>query len=170
MKKTLGRIFLIFLFLGSCYLFFLKPKLESQNKLEKAKNILSEHHTNLLQNRLNFIELTKLNPNSGTFDLEILNLTGILKKTNEDGLKILEAQPQLPKVDKELSERYDNLLSETKAVYEKQKNLLEKAFATNSYKAGVEILKSDESISILTDQTNLILEFEYYLTLLKELR
>ena len=41
--------------------------------------------------------------------------------------------------------------------------LLEKVFATNSYAGGVAILKSQESLEMLKDQTNLIMEWEFQL-------
>lgn len=171
MKETLGKALLIFtLLLAGYYFFFLKPQLELPNKLTKTEKVLSEHHTTLLQNRLAFVELTKLNPDSAVFNLEKSNLVGTLQKTNEEGLKALENPTIPPEVDESLSERYIGLLSETKAVYEKQNELLEEVFATNSYEAGTKILKSDESISTLTDQTNLVLEFEFWLKKINSLQ
>jgi hypothetical protein len=171
MKGTLVKtlIFFILLLVGY-YFLFLGPKLAFPSKLLQAEERLAKHHFNLLQNRLSFVELTKLDTNSADFDLKKSNLVGTLQKTSKDGFKALENPPKLPEVNKELSDRYQELLNETRKIYEDQERLLEKVFATDSYKAGVEILKSDESIKLLTRQTNLILEFEYWLSQLKELR
>ena len=46
--------------------------------------------------------------------------------------------------------------AEEKRFFEKQNEILTKVFATNSYEEGVAILKSDESIKLLSDQANLI--------------
>jgi len=155
---------LIFLFLlGSYYLFFLKPQLTLPNKLNSVEKTLSEHHTTLLQNRLGFFELTKLDPNSANFNIEKSNLVGTLQKTNKEGLEAIDKAQDIPNIDKELSKRYKELLSETRKVYETQNKLLEKVFATNSYEAGVKVLKSEEAVLLLTSQTNLLLEYNFWL-------
>ena len=116
------------------------------------------------------MELTKLDSNSPGFDLEKSNLVTIVKKTNEEGLKALSGQSELPKIDNDLNNRYKSLLEETKTVYEDQEKLLEKVFATDSYEEGIEILYSEEAIELLTRQTNLILEYDFLLSRLKKLR
>ena len=170
MKGFILKIFvLLALLLSVFYFFFLRPKY-NQNKLEGAQNTLSLHHSNLLQNRLSFIELTKLDSNSATYNFDKLNLIGILQESNQKGLKDLGDHFEIPDIDKELSERSSGLMIETRDAYEKQNILLEKVFATTSYEEGIKILRSGESVSILTDQTNLLLELEYYLTRLKGLQ
>jgi|GEM_PF-7054935 len=167
MIKAIKRGVLIFLLLlASYYFFFLKPKIELPNRINKAQEILTNHHSTLLQNRLSFVELTKLDPEAGTFNLEKSSLIGTLQETSKEGLKTLENPTKLPEVNKELSERYNKLTSETRELYEKQDRLFEKVFATDSYEAGTELLRSDESIKILTTQTNLILEYKYWLDIL----
>jgi hypothetical protein len=171
MKGTLVKTLIFFiLLLAGYYFLFLGPKLAFPSKLLQAEERLAQHHFKLLQNRLSFVELTRLDPNSAGFSLEKSNLVLIVNKTNEEGLNDLENPPKLPEVNKELSDRYQELLNETRKIYENQNKLLEKVFDTDSYEVGVEILKSDESIKLLTRQTNLILEFEYWLSQLKELR
>lgn len=167
LKKT---VFIFTLFLLGYYFFFLKPKLELSNKISRTENILSEQLSSLLQNRLSFVELTKLDPASASFDLEKSNLVGTLKSTNEKGLKVSQEVQDIPEIDKDLSKRYKALLSETKEVYEAQNALLEKVFSTGSYESGVELLKSDEAVEILTLQTNLVLEYDFWLRKIQQIR
>lgn len=169
--KVLARtVLLLILFLASYYLLILRPQLTLPNKLLKAERQLSRHRSTLLQNRLALVELTRLDPDSAGFNLEKSSLVATVQETNKEGLEALTKPTAIPEVDKKLSGRYQELLSETRGIYEEQGEFLKRVFATDSYKEGVEILRSDGAISILTDQTNLILEFEYYLNRLKELR
>ncbi len=63
----------------------------------------------------------------------------------------------------ELTKRFSILLSETKKIYEEQESLLERVFETKTYEEGVEILKSDQTVGLLTRHTNLILEYKFWL-------
>lgn len=155
-------IFVSLLF-TSYYLFVLKPGLEFPNKLLSAEKSLFLHHNNLLQNRLSYVELTRLEPNSANFSLEKSSLVSTFQKTNQEGIELVSREDRIPEIDKELDKRFPTLLSETKTIYEDQNKLLEKVFATGSYEEGVTILKSEESINLLTRQTNLILEYEFWL-------
>jgi hypothetical protein len=171
MKGTLVKTFvLLILLLAGYYFLFLGPKLAFPNKLLQTEERLAKHHSSLLQNRLSFVELTKLDPNSASFNLEKSSLVATVKETNEEGLNALKKQSELPKIDNDLNSRYESLLEETRSVYEDQERLLEKVFATDSYQAGVGILKSDESIKILTKQTNLILEYDFWLKKINEIQ
>ncbi len=171
MKGALVKTFVfLILFLTGYYFLFLGPKLAFPSKLLQVEERLAQHHFSLLQNRLSFVELTRLNPNSASFNLEKSNLVATVKKTSEEGLNALEKQSELPKIDNDLNSRYMSLLEETRMVYEDQEKFLEKVFATDSYQAGVEILKSDESIKLLTKQTNLILEYNFWLSRISRLR
>lgn len=126
--KTL--IFLAVLSIGY-YLFGLQAK---------SKEVeLSKRYFNLVQNRTVYVGLTKLNPKDINFDWNKSNLVGILRETNKNGLEIAKS-------DKE------------KEIYIRQKSLLDKVFATKSYEEGVAILKSKDSVTLLTDQTKLIEE------------
>ena len=171
MKDALVKtfVFLVF-FLVGYYFLFLGPKLAFSDKLLQAEEELAQHHSKLLQNRLSFVELTRIDLDSASFNLEKSNLVATVKKTNEEGLNVIEKQSELPKIDNDINNRYISLLEETKTVYEDQEKLLEKVFATDSYQAGVEILKSDESIKLLTKQTNLILEYDFWLKKINELQ
>jgi hypothetical protein len=81
--------------------------------------------------------LAKLDSKNPSFDIQKSNLVGIIKETNRKGLE----KP---------------INAEEKRFFEKQNEILTKVFATNSYEEGVAILKSDESIKLLSDQANLI--------------
>jgi hypothetical protein len=166
--KSYAKFFLkifvfVLLFFGSYYLFILKPRLELPNKLLKAEKTIGEHSSTLIQNRLSFVELTRLDPNSANFLIEKSNVISKLKETNKEGLDLIQKQGSIPEINEELTKRFFILLSETKKIYEEQENLLERVFETKSYEEGVEILKSDEAISLLTRHTNLILEYKFWL-------
>ncbi len=128
---------------GIYYFFFLKPSIKAQKEL-------AQNHANLVQNRLAYVELTRLDPKSASFDIEKSNLVAKLKETNKKGLE--DSSTSLA----------------TRQIYERQNKLLEKVFATKSYQEGVSVLKSQEAVSLLTDQTNLILEMEFQLEKLKK--
>ncbi|KKQ37577.1 MAG: hypothetical protein US53_C0015G0004 [Candidatus Woesebacteria bacterium GW2011_GWA1_37_7] len=132
----------VFLF---CYYLLLSRFNGAQEKLISAKTQIQKNRSNLVQNRISYIELTRLDPNSGNFDFEKSDLITQIKKTNKDGLD----DSTFP--------------DEAKEIYKKQNMLLEKVFATNSYAGGVAILKSQESLEMLKDQTNLIMEWEFQL-------
>ncbi len=137
---SLKALFLFLLLIGGYY--FL-----SKAQIAKEK-VLATHYSNLVQNRLAYVELAKLNPKDASFDTQKSNLVGIIKETNKKGM-------EKPLSDKE------------KEIFERQNKILEKVFATKSYEEGVLILKSPESVKLLVDQTNLILELEFQLSKLK---
>lgn len=112
------------------YFGYLKPH---QVKVKEA----SVHYSNLVQNRSAYIALAKLDPNSPEFDNQKTNLIGIIKETNTKGIK-------------------EPLNNTEKEILERQNAILDKVFATDSYAAGVAILKSEESVKLLLDETNLI--------------
>lgn len=144
--------------------------MELPNKLSRAEMALSEHMDNLLQNRLSFVELTKLNSTSASFDLEKSNLVETLKSTNKEGLKAAQKAQDMPEIDKDLSKRYPSLLSETEKVYQGQNTLFDEVFSTDTFESGVDILKSDKAVEILTLQTNLVLEYDFWLKKIQQIR
>lgn len=166
----LKTLFIASLLLAGYYLFFLKPKLELPNKLLLTEKILSSHHSNLLQNRLSYVELTRIDPETPAVDLEKSNLMGIIKKTNQEGLEALNKKENLPNVDPKLSQRFPELLKAEKEIFERQGSLLEKLFAQKTYADGIKILKGEESIKLLTDQTNLTLEYQFWLEKINKLQ
>lgn len=145
------------------YFILLKPKIDQPQKLAKTQTILSSHKNSLIQNKVSFVELSKLNPNSPGFEYEKKELVETLKVSIENGKASIENPEKLPDINKGLSERHPGLLEETKQVYLDQEQLLKKVFATKSFEEGVEIMRSDESIRLLTKQTNLILEYDFWI-------
>jgi len=147
-RNLISFLLKVLFFLGILLFAYYLPlsNLDSaQEKLISAKTQIQKNRANLVQNRISYIELTRLDPNSGNFDFEKSDLITQIKKTNKDGLD-----------DSTFPE-------EAKEIYKKQNMLLEKVFATNSYAGGVAILKSQESLEMLKDQTNLIMEWEFQL-------
>lgn len=135
-------IFLAILSTG--YYFFARAE------IQKEKNI-SSHWANLVKNKLSYVGLAKLDSKDPGFDIEKSNLIGIIKETNKIGLE----KP---------------LNNKEKDIFIRQNAILDKVFATKSYEEGVSILKSKESVNLLSDQTNLIQELETQIVRLKALR
>ena len=79
------------------------------------------------------------------------------------GLSDIENNKVIPNVNKELYNRLPYLLSDLKRVYEEQNEILDKVYTTKSYDEGLTILKSEKAVKLLTMQTNLILEYEYWI-------
>lgn len=129
--KVIAILALIFI---GYYFGYFKP---NQAKVREA----SIHYSNLLQNRTAYINLAKLNPDDPSFDIQKSNLIDIIKETNTKGLK-------------------EPLNDTEKQLFERQNNLLEKVFTTKSYEDGVEILKSDESVKLLKDMSDLLAELQ----------
>lgn len=170
-SKIITKTLALFAILSLGYYFLvISPQNSFSNKIRQLESGLSTHHTNLLQNRLTFVELTKLDPDSASFNIEKSNLITSIQQTNEKGQQALKKIAKIPEIDQELSDRFPSLIEETKQVYLQQNDLLEKIFATDSYEAGIAVIKSSESITLLTKETNLILEYKYWLARLQELK
>lgn len=121
---------ILVLILGGYYFGYLKPH------QEKAKEI-AVRYSNLVKNKTAYVGLAKLNVEDPSFNDQKSNLIGIIKETNTKGL--------------------ERPLSDTeKKIFERQNVILEKVFATKSYEEGVLILKSEESVQLLEDETKLI--------------
>lgn len=129
LSSTIKTIALLFL-LSVGYYFF------SKSLLAKEK-LLAIHYANLVQNKVTYTNLAKLNPKDSGFDIQKSNLIGIIKETNKKGLE----KP---------------LNNAEKEIFTRQNAILDKVFATKSYEDGLIILKSSESVTLLTDQTKLI--------------
>ncbi len=115
------------------YFGYLKPH---QTKVKE----ISVHYSNLVRNRMAHISLAKLDTEKPDFDIQKSNLVDIIRQTNAKGLE-------------------NPLSAEEKRIFERQNEILTKVFATASYEEGVVILKSEESIDFLTDETKLIEEY-----------
>ena len=171
MFEIVKRTVLLLLLLSLGYVFLiLRPKINLANKALEAEKIVAEHHSNLLQNRLAYVQLSKLDSESPSFDHEKSELIATIKKTNKEGLKNIEEEHEIPELNENINNDYDELLQTTQEVLEKQNNLLNKVFQTSSFEQGTIILKSNEAIEILTEQTNLILKYEFLLSKIRELR
>ena len=124
------KIIVIFGILSAGY--YLGYLLPHQAKIKEV----SIHCSNLIQNRTAYISLAKLNLKDPNFDIQKSNLIDIIKQTNAKGLE-------------------NPLNAEEKGILERQNEILAKVFATKSYEEGVAILKSDESVRLLKDISDL---------------
>lgn len=134
-KFTFRVILLLAIFLAGYYFFFLAPKIALSNAYYKTEKITIEHRANLLQNRLAFTGLARLDADSANVNGEKIDLLAILQKTNEEGLRLLDKKNELPGVEgissklftfqnNKLTDSYSLLLEEERAVLEAQKGFI----------------------------------------------
>lgn len=131
--KVFAKSLIILILLSSAYLFYARAQ------TSKEKNI-SIHYSNLVKNKLAYVNLAKLDPKKPGFNSEKSNLVGIIQETNRIGLE----KP---------------LNNKEKEIFTRQNVILEKVFATKSYQEGVAILRSQESVNLLSDETELIASY-----------
>lgn len=86
------------LLLSGYYLLVLQPRYAAFRSLTQTETTIAALHTNLLQNRLAFIELTQLDATSLSFDDEKGALLDTLNITREEGAKLSSAPTSIPKV------------------------------------------------------------------------
>lgn len=131
------KIVVILALISAGYFFgYLKPH---QAKMMEY----SAHASNLIQNRTAYVNLAKLDPKSADFDIQKANLIDIIRSTNAKGLE-------------------SPVNDEEKRILLAQNAILTKVFATSSYEDGVAILKSSESVKLLTDEASLIEKYRNY--------
>ena len=127
MKSFLIKLAFTFLVLSiSYYLFILAPKQKLQQDLAQTKSLLVKHHAILLENRLAFVEITKLDPDSANFNLEKSSLVARLQETNRKGQEELENSAEFSKIHDNIP--YQQLVTNTYEVYKEQNKLLERVF------------------------------------------
>jgi len=146
---------------SSLYYFFI---LKSQILLKKEKlelvSALDRHKSLLTQNRLAYVELAKLDPKSSIFNDDKSNVIGHIQDSNKKGSEISDSFKPLAK-EPGFNQKITDLFKDSKQIYIEQNSLLDKVFTTKSYGDGLKILKSDESVALLTRQTNLILQYDF---------
>lgn len=156
-------IFISGLMLSVYYFLILRPKIEKQKLINEVSLVLNIHKDILVQNKLSFVGLAKLDSSSANFDIERGDLITSLKESSDRGLEELNKSSQIPGINLKLGERFSQLIAETRQIYEEQNKLLERVFVTKTFNEGIKILKSNEAVELLTRQTNLILEYEFWL-------
>ena len=167
MKKyylnLIGKVLFFSLIFTSFYYFlFLKPEIQTQKDLSLTENTLNADLTNLVQNRISYIELTRLDTKSINFQTEIANITKEIRETQNKGLELINNKNSLPPI-KNIEINFPVIMEETESVYIKQKELIGRVMQTKSYEEGLKVLTSDEAVSLLTKQTNLISEYRFWL-------
>lgn len=126
----LFKIIVVFAIISLTYLVFVVyPKI-------KEVKLANLNYQNLVQNRVAYVELIKLNPEDPSYQSQKIDLIAKIKETNEKGLK---------------SERQD-----VKEIMQTQKEILNDLFKAKTYEEGIKILKSEKSVKMLTNQTNLL--------------
>lgn len=159
---TIKTLLLTALITSFYYLILLRPTIKRQETLINTKNTLTANRSVLTQKRLAYVELTRLDPDSAGFQTETANIINTLQKTQNEALVLTKEKNDIPKL-KGFDINFPKLLTETENVYRQQEELIKKVLATEKYEEGLGILRSEEAIKLLTKQTNLILEYEYWL-------
>lgn len=141
------------------YLLILAPVLKQSQNLRETKKVLQLHHINLVQNRLSYVELARLNWNSANFQSETSDLVETIQDTQARGAELAAEYPSVPDIGG-LDIDYLRLISDTSELFGNQAILLEQITQTESYDEGLEIVKSQESVDLLMKQTKLISEYQ----------
>ena len=149
------------------YFFYLKPKIQLSNNRIEAEKILAIHKNTLTQNRIAYIGLTRLDPESPVFPSDASTLISTLYTTQKEGLDQIASENIIPKTNIIKTDVFSNLLMKTEDVYKSQKEIVNNIKSSKSYSEGLDIIKSESSITLLTKQTNLILEYQYWLDKIK---
>ncbi len=159
----LQTLFISAILFSGYYFLYLKPNIQLAKNISQTETILTLHKNTLTQNRIAFVGLTHLNPDSPIFSLDTSNLLAILQNTENEGLDQINSHQYLPKTNILDSNSYSELLKKTENIYTSQQNLVGQIKTTKTYKEGLEILKSQDSINLLTNETKVILEYQYYI-------
>lgn len=162
LKFILKVLLITVLVTGFFYLFVVLPSIKKLKEIKTTQASLVKHYSLLMQNRVAYIGLTKLNTGSYDFNLRKSEIIDKIRKSSKEGTDLINAQGEVPNVNKDLEKRFDSLLNETKEVYSQQEQFLNKVFETKSYESGVALIKSDEGLQVLTKQTNLVIEYQYW--------
>lgn len=165
-KKVITVLFQILLISGvlySSYYFFYLTKAKSANEKVEAEKVLTVHKNILTQNRIAYLGLTKLDSKSSSFSAEASNLIATLETTQKEGLEKINTQNTLPNTKILSTDAFSDLLTRTENVYKTQGEILNIIRSTKTYKDGLDILRSTESVNALTEQTNLIVEYEVWI-------
>jgi hypothetical protein len=157
MKGLLAKISLSFILITTAYYFlFLQP----QHQLYQAKQALSTHRTNLIQNRLAITQLINLKPTNPYFTQEQSLLLKQLQTTNQQGLENLTNQETILNLPKNIDQTVTQLQTKHQTLLQNQQQLITRLQQTNNLQV---IFTSPQAITLLTRQTNLILEYDHLL-------
>jgi hypothetical protein len=166
-------IFLLFLFLFFYYVLFLNADSKFSDTLIESEKYLNKQKNYLSQSRIALVEMIKMDPDSKNFVLDKRNSLKTIKEINEKALEEADNKFDLQNttsfpneysdfINKELKTELNNLSEKNKNFLLEQKDFLSELEAVN-FPDQTEFLKSDRSIKFLTDQTNLILEYDFLL-------
>lgn len=153
----LQTLLILILITSSYYLFKIRPDNKRLQLSQKTISTLNIHKSNLQQNRLYYLELISLNKDSESFEINKSDITSNLQKN------IAKATDDInnPQLNGQLDDQQVlSLIDRCKDHYQKQEELLKKLFETKSFDEGKTILTSEESLSIIVNQTNLIKDME----------
>ena len=158
------------------YLFFLKPSLSYSKELAAMESALAAENLNLVRNRVALTNLVRIDANGpGAYEQIVENFEN-LKSAHQTGIaNTAKAGKYNSSEIEEIAGKTSELSSRAKSVYEKQDQLIagisdwlnseEKRFSVLK-----QIIGSKANLADLTEQTNLIRDYDYWLKKINELQ
>lgn len=166
MKKTFYAVvtksLIIFGIFAAIYGSWLGLKVEYRKELENIGTELSELRWNLVQNRLAFVGLTKLDPSSASAIGEKEGLLTNVEESIRTGLEKTDSIKIKWWAEMVVIRKWPELIRIQREVYARQREILDNLYKQQTFADGMKVLKSEQSVKLLTDQTNLILEYEFW--------
>ena len=165
-KKTIKGIAIrSLMFLGiflAVYGLWSGLRFEYHRELGRFGAELSELRWNLVQNRLAFVGLTKFDPTSPSAIGEKEVLLKNVEESIKAGLEKTDNIRTRRMIDPILTRKWSELIRMHREIYSGQRGILENLYKQQTFTDGMKVLQSEESVKLLTDQTNLILEYEFW--------
>jgi len=126
---SLARVIaLLIIFFAGYYILFLAPRLALPNAYLETQKIFAEHRTNLVENKVALVELTRLSIGSANLSNKERDLLEKLQETNNVGIQSLEENQHLPRVmgvsSKFLSFLHQDLANAFPLLLEKERHIL----------------------------------------------
>ncbi len=89
-------------------------------------------------------------------------MVAIVEQTGRQGLEVIEKARTGSKTTTKLVPKWQGMLGVGEDIYQRQREMLDKLYGQKTFADGMKVLRSPEAVGLVTDQTNLILELEYW--------
>ncbi|MDP2693188.1 MAG: hypothetical protein Q8O88_06175 [bacterium] len=170
---TLKTLIVTAILLFGYYWLFLRPELIIWEKVQKNEQILIVQKNYLSQSRIIMVELIKSDVNDYYYPTHLKKTLELLSQINNTALKkskeTISYDPVLSLGRKNIRAYNRNILSgiykiteENKVFLSKQKEMLSNLQLLN-FDQQKEFLHTNQVVPLLTEQTNLTLEYDYWL-------
>lgn len=164
-KEIILKTLLISILLFACYyIFVFRPREKYIKNLSEDRNNLQTHYSYLVQNKIAFENLKKIDVKNTHANFDKEKSIEIVTKTSQEGASRIKNNKYMPKTNKELKGRYTDLLNETLLIYINEDNLMDELKRASDYSKGMELLSSEKYNEILSKQSQLIIEYTELIT------